>query len=58
MADNGQVFYFSQFFTIEQEKDRQKEKVGDKDLEREIKNKGNIFLSEEQSENFVAAGTK
>ena len=58
MADNGQVFYFSQFFNIEQEKDRQKEKVGDKDLEREIKNKGNIFLSEEQRENFVAAGTK
>ena len=58
MADNSQVFYFSQFFTIEQEKDRQKEKVGDKDLEREIKNKGNIFLSEEQRENFVAAGTK
>ena len=58
MADNGQVFYFSQFFTTEQEKDRQKEKVGDKGLEREIKNKGNIFLSEEQRENFVAAGTK
>ena len=54
---------------IEQEKDREKEKVGgrpaklnekkgDRDLEREIKNKGDIFLLEEQHENFVAAVTK
>ena len=53
---------------IEQEKDREKEKVGgrpaklnekkgDRDLEREIKTKGDI-LSEEQHENFVAAVTK
>ena len=31
---------------------------GDRDLEREIKNKGDIFLLEEQHENFVAAVTK
>ena len=54
---------------MEQEKDREKEKVGsrpaklnekkgDRDLEREIKNKGDIFLLEEQHENFVAAVTK
>ena len=54
---------------MEQEKDREKEKVGgrpaklnekkdDKDLEREIKIKGNTFLLEEQHENFVAAVTK
>ena len=47
-------------------KDREKEKVvgrpaklnerkGNIDLEREIKNKGDIFLLEEQHENFVAA---
>jgi len=36
-----------------------KEKKGDRDLEREIKNKGDIFLLEEQHqhENFVAAVT-
>ena len=34
-----------------------KEKKGDRDLEREIKNKGEIFLLEEQHENFVAAVT-
>ena len=34
------------------------EKKGDRDLEREIKNKGEIFLLEEQHENFVAAVTK
>ena len=34
------------------------EKKGDKDLEREIKNKGEIFLLEEQHEIFVAAVTK
>ena len=31
------------------------EKKGDRDLKREIKNKGDIFLLEEQHENFVAA---
>ena len=34
------------------------EKKGNIDLEREIKNKGDIFLLEEQHENFVAAATK
>ena len=34
------------------------EKKGDRDLEREIKKKGDIFLLEEQHENFVAAVTK
>ena len=34
------------------------EKKGDGDLEREIKNKGDISLLEEQHENFVAAVTK
>ena len=56
-----------QIWNIEQEKDREKEKVGgrpanlnfnvikgDRDLEREIKNKGDIFLLEEQHDNFVA----
>ena len=33
------------------------EKKGDRDLEREIKTKGGIFLLEEQHENFVAAVT-
>ena len=58
-----------QIWNIEQEKDREKEKVGgrlpklnekkgDRDLEREIKNEGDIFLLEEQHENFVAAVTK
>ena len=48
------------------EKDREKEKVGDRpvkfnekksdrQLEREIKDKGDIFSLEEQHENFVAA---
>ena len=54
-------------WNIEQEKDREKEKVGgrpanlnvnvikgDRDLEREIKNKGDIFLLEEQHDNVVA----
>ena len=60
---------YPQIWNIEQEKDREKEKIdgrpakfnekkGDRDLEREIKNKGNIFLLEEQHENFVAAVTK
>ena len=31
---------------------------GDRDLEREIKSKGDIFLLEEQHENFVTAVTK
>ena len=34
------------------------EKKGDRDLEREIKNKEDIFLLEEQHEKFVAAVTK
>ena len=57
----------STIWNIDQEKDREKEKVGgrpaklnekkgDRDLEREIK-KGH-FLLEEQHENFVAAVTK
>ena len=55
--------------SIEPEKDTEKEKVGgrpakldeekgDRDLEREIKNRGDISLLEEQHENFVAAVTK
>ena len=58
-----------QIWNIEQEKDREKEKVGgrpaklnekkgDIGLEREIKNRGDIFLLEEQPENFVPAVTK
>ena len=58
-----------QIWNIQQEKDREKEEVGgrpaklnekkgDGDLEREIKNKGEIFVLEEQNENFVAAVTK
>ena len=54
---------------MEQEKDREKENVGgtpaklnekkgDSDLARERKNKRDIFLLEEQHENFVAAVTK
>ena len=50
-------------------RDRQKEKVGDmpaklnekksnRQLEREIKGKGDIFLLEEQRENFVTAPRK
>ena len=60
---------YPQIWNIEQEKDREKEKIdgrpakfnekkGDRDLEREIKNKVNIFLLEEQHEKFVAAVTK
>ena len=37
---------------------RLNEKKGDRDLERDIKNRGGIFLLEEQHENFVAAVTK
>ena len=59
----------SQIWNIEQEKDREKEKVGgrpaklnekkgERGLEREIKNKGDIFLLEEQQQNFVAVVTK
>ena len=65
-------FFFlllQQIWNIEQEKDREKEKVGgrpaklnekkvDRVLEREMKNRGDIFLLEEQHENFVAAATK
>ena len=59
-----------QIWNIEQEKDREKEKVGgrpaklnekkgDRGLEREIKNTEDIFfLLEEQHENFVATVTK
>ena len=58
-----------QIWNREQEKDREKEKVGgrparlnekkdNRDLEQEIKNKGDIFLFEEQHENFVTAVTK
>ena len=54
---------------IEQEKDREKEKVGgrpaklnekkdERNLKREIKDKGDIFLLEEQHENFVAVVRK
>ena len=57
-----------QIWNIEQEKDREKEKVGgrpakldekkgDRDLEREIKTNGDI-LSEKQHEIFIAAVTK
>ena len=60
---------FLQIWKIEQEKDKGKEKVGgrpaklnekksDGDLEREIKNKGDIYLLEEQNEDFVAAMRK
>ena len=59
-----------QIWNIEQEKDREKEKVGgrpaklnekkgDRDLEREIKKqRRHLFLLEEQHESFVAAVTK
>ena len=60
---------FHKISNIAQEKDREKEKVGgrpaklnekkgDRDIEREIKKKGDIFLMEEQHQNFVAAVTK
>ena len=60
---------FPKNWKIEQEKDREKEKVGgmpaklnekkgDRDLEREINNKGDIFLLQEQHDNFVAAVRK
>ena len=55
-----------QIWNIEREKDREEENVGDRpakfnekksdrQLEREIKDKGDIFSLEEQHENFVAA---
>ena len=58
-----------QIWNIKQEKGREKEEVGsrpaklnekkgERDLEREIKNKGDIFLLEEQHENFVAVVAK
>ena len=58
-----------QIWKIEQEKDKGKEKVGGRpaklnekkggrDLEGEIKNKGDIYLLEEQNEDFVAAVRK
>ena len=54
---------------MEQEKDREKKKVGGRPaklnekkghrgLEPEIKNRGDIFLLKKQHENFVAAVTK
>ena len=58
-----------QIWNIEQEKDREKEKVGgrpakpnekkgDRNLEGEIKNKGDVFLLEEQYEYSIAGVTK
>ena len=48
-----------QIWNIEQEKDREKEKVGGRPVKlNEKKNKGYIFLLEEQHENVVAAVTK
>ena len=58
-----------QIWNVEQEKDCEKEKVGgrpaklkekncDRDMEREIKNKGDISLLKQQHENFVAAVKK
>ena len=55
-----------QIWNIEQKKDREKanvggrpaqlnEKKGDRGLEGEINNKGDIFLLEEQHDNYVAA---
>ena len=60
---------FPKIGKVEQEKDREKEKVGgmpaklnekkgDRDLELEINNKGDIFLLPEQHDNFVAAVRK
>ena len=60
---------FPKLGKVEQEKDREKEKVGgmpaklnekkgDRDLEREINNKGDTFLLPEQHDNFVAAVRK
>ena len=60
---------FPKNLKIEQEKDREKEKVGgmpaklnekkgDRDLEREINKKGDSFLLQEQHDNFVAAVRK
>ena len=56
-----------QIWNIEQEKEREKEsrrqaaklnaKKGDRDLQRERKNKGDIFWLEEQHENLAAAIT-
>ena len=60
---------FPKNWKIEQEKDREKEKVGDmpeklnkkkgdRDLEREINNKGDMFLLQEQHDDFAAAVRK
>ena len=43
------------YYNTEKVKDRENEKVGDRQLEREIKDKAEIFLLEDQHENFVAA---
>ena len=58
---------YPQIWNIERDKDREKEKVNerpakfnekrsDRQLEREIKDTGDIFSLEEQHENFVAVG--
>ena len=58
-----------QMWNIEKGKDREKEKAGgrpakliekkgDRDLEREMKNNGDIFLLRKQHEHFVTAVTK
>ena len=58
-----------QIWNIEQEKDREKEKVGgrpaklnekkgDRDLEREIKNKGDIFFVERTTGKVCSSGDK
>ena len=48
----------STIWNTEQEKDREKEKVGGRSSKlNEKKNKGEICLLEEQHENFVAAVT-
>ena len=56
---------FPQIWNTEKERDREKEKVGerpakysDRLLERERKDKKDIFLLEEQHESFVAAVEK
>ena len=57
-----------QMWNIEKGKDREKEKAGgrpakliekkgDRDLEREMKNKGDIFFTRRTTSNFVAAMT-
>ena len=67
-TESGNYLYIRVFKSIKivmstnlEYRTREKEKVGkkgDRDLDREIKNKEDIFLLEEQQENFVAAVTK